>query len=125
MGAMAVVVVGLLGGCSDDRVLPGVDAGMADADSGRLEIVAPIPPMWTPCPGGFREVVLDGVLSCEPYGVGGVEPCGPGEAHFIGEPGCRTVGDPCPDTRFPDEAMLAPDRAHIYVDRWAEGAGDG
>ncbi len=83
-----------------------------------------VPPVaLTPCPEGWREVTGNAVSECDPYSVAGVSACGPGEAHFPGEPECRPIGDECPAgdyaTTLPTEGRV------IHVKADAAPGGDG
>jgi hypothetical protein len=86
-----------------------------------LDVEAPV--TLTPCRPGWREVEVDGQVECDAYPEGGPEECGAGEAHFVGEPGCRPVGDPCPTGRFADAVSAG--EASVYVDGSAAPGGDG
>lgn len=95
--------------------------------AGQPPIDPPAAPVLTPCAPGWREVAPDGpdaVATCDPYPESGVEECGYGEAHFPGEPGCRSIGAPCPAAgAFADG--LSDDGSVIFVDEAASVAGDG
>jgi len=80
------------------------------------------PPQLTPCPAGWREVVDEGLSRCEPFPGTGIAECPVGEAHFVGDPGCMTVGDPCPAGAFAEG--LPSGGGVIYVSEGATG-GDG
>jgi len=129
-----IVLAALLTACGGDDVGP-ADGAVLDAESdGGLDVpnVAPpdipwlddgVPPlMFTPCPEGWREVTEAGVTTCDPYPEGGPSECAFGEAHFVGEPGCRPVGDPCPAGDWPAE--LPSDDSVVFVQAGASG-GDG
>jgi len=125
----------LIIGCGDDGMttpdgnMP-VDGSVADGSGVTPpdipwldEGIPPIaPPVLTPCPDGWREVVDGDVTTCDPYPEGGAATCPPGQAHFAGEPACRVVGDPCPAGDFADG--LPTDGSVIYVLAGATG-GDG
>src|SRR5262245_41713325 len=68
------------------------DAG--DVDAGAIAMpappAAPAPPVFTPCPAGWREVPGD-VTTCDPYPAGGALDCPVGEAHFPGEAACSPI----------------------------------
>jgi len=123
-----VMVAGLLA-CGDD-VSGGdaaTDAPMADAGLAAppmipwLEDGAPpiTPPMFTPCPSGWREVTDDDGTYCLPFPSDVPETCPPGQAHFAGESGCTPVGDPCPAGEWPED--LPTDGSVIYVREGAMG----
>lgn len=104
----------------------GVDATMG-ADAGTPVdnpwLAVGVPPIaLAPCPDGWREVPGD-VATCEPYPVSGRASCAPGEAHFLGEPGCRPVGASCPTGGFSD--ALPTDGSVVFVDDDAAPGGDG
>lgn len=85
--------------------------------------VPPIaPPALTPCPDGWRVVEAAGTSVCEPWPAAGAARCVGGQAHFPGEPGCRTIGSACPAGDFP--VGLPTDRPVLYVRPGATG-GDG
>ena len=109
---LACVAIGCSGGRGDRP--PDTDAGTTDAGV-ETDIAAPAAPVLTPCPDGWRELLLDdtGVTACDPWPETGPVDCGPGEAHFPGTPGCATVGPPCPAGDFPEH--LPPERAAIFV----------
>ena len=112
-GAAAWLLVACSGGRGDR---PLADGGTIDRDAGvATDIAAPMPPVLTPCPDGWREVTLDGteLVACDPWPEGGPVDCGPGEAHFPGEPGCATVGPACPAGDFID--ALPDGRTGIFV----------
>ncbi|RLB54190.1 MAG: hypothetical protein DRJ42_09800 [Deltaproteobacteria bacterium] len=138
------LLVSLLAGlaCGDDADVPDAsDAGPGDdALDGALAVgsfvVAPpdipwlaegLPPIapvaLTPCPDGWREVTGGDAVECDPYPEGGAEDCGPGEAHFPGEPGCRPVGAACPAGDYP--ATLPGTGPIVYVNASAATGGDG
>jgi len=81
------------------------------------------PPALTPCPPGWHEVTVAATTECHPYGSAGPETCPAGEAHFPGEPGCRTVGDVCPSGDWP--TGLPTDGVLIHVKADAAAGGDG
>ncbi len=142
-GSIALLVSLLAGlACGDDADVPDAsDAGLGD---GALDgapavgsfVVAPpdipwlaegLPPIapvaLTPCPDGWREVTGGEVVECDPYPEGGAEDCGPGQAHFPGEPGCRPVGAACPAGDYP--ATLPGTGPTVYVNASAATGGDG
>ncbi len=83
-----------------------------------------IPPIaLTPCPEGWREVTGRDVTECDPYPEGGPEACGAGEAHFPGEPGCRSIGEACPAGDY--AATLPTSGTVIYVKATAGAGGAG
>lgn len=119
-GALTAALWVLCAACGDDASSSPVDAGTVDtgagvdggtgAPDGGGSIVLPPPPVppaapalpqIPPCPDGWREVTVDvpavgAVAACDPWPEGGRQTCAAGEAHFLGEPGCRTVGPECP-----------------------------
>jgi hypothetical protein len=110
-----LVAVVALFACGGDPVTSG-DAGIVPAAL----------PTLTPCPPGWREAPLDAspeLVRCEPWPESGRAECGLDAAHFAGEPGCRTIGDPCPADGIP--AGLPPDASVIFVRAGAAAGGDG
>jgi hypothetical protein len=85
----------------------------------------PAPPVFTPCPDGWREVEDPdtGIVTCDPWPGGGPEECGPDEAHFPGEPGCTRIGSACPTGDWADD--LPTDREILYVRAGEPDGGDG
>lgn len=71
-----------------------LDLVWAGADGSGAPPIAP--PQMTPCPEGWREVEIAGVVTCDPWPTTGREDCEVGEAHFPGTPGCAPIGDACP-----------------------------
>jgi len=124
----------MVAACGDDVTTPPLDAGAPDASpDATVPIAAPpnipwlesgVPPLeLTPCPEGWREVTDElGVTTCDPYPDAGPSDCPFGEAHFVGEPGCRPIGDPCPAGDWADE--LPSDDTVVFVRAGATG-GDG
>ena len=83
----------------------------------------PSPPVLTPCPEGWREVMnAAGIVECDPWPESGHADCADDEAHFVGEPSCTRIGPPCPEDGFPEG--LPSDRTIVYV-REGATAGDG
>jgi len=118
--------------CGDDPVTPADTSPPADAGPDTSTPIVdwltmggpPIAsPVLTPCHDGWREVERDGVATCDPYPEMGIASCGPGEAHFPGEPGCVVVGDACPTGAFAEG--LPTDGTVTYVDAAASPGGDG
>ena len=108
--------------CGDDDT---TDAGPVDArpaeDTGVAGLVAaPMLPVLTPCPEGWREVAEGDVPTCDPWPPEGPLDCGPGQAHLPGTPGCEAIGAACPADGLP--AGLPSDAMIVYV---VEGATDG
>jgi hypothetical protein len=121
LSAVATTIF-LVVACGVDDTEGEVDAA-TDAGTDTLGIAPPETPVFTPCPEGWREVIdADGMTSCEPYPEGGAQDCPEGQAHFVGEPGCRQVGPPCPADGLP--ADLPAGRPVVYVLQGATG-GDG
>ncbi len=127
--ATLATLAALLGACGgDDASTPDtglvVDAGAADAvllppDIPWLSDGVP-PVALAPCPEGWREVDRR-VVECEPYPDDGPATCGPGEAHFPGEPGCRPLGSACPSGDYAEDL---PASGVLYVQAGPTG-GDG
>lgn len=129
-----LLVLGLVG-CGDD----GTPADTSTPVDGTVDgseaftIAAPdipwiadgIPPLsFTPCPDSYREVTdAAGISICDPYPEGGPSACSDGEAHFVGEAGCRPIGTACPASGFATD--LPTDSPVIYVDAGAASGGDG
>lgn len=98
-------------GCSDDpEPMSSADAGspdatpFPDAEPSLLDRLAapepPADPVFLPCPAGWTETKIprrDGtdLSACDPAPEG-VLTCPSDQAQFPGEPGCVTVGPPCP-----------------------------
>jgi len=128
----ALVLLTVWAGCESPDAFTDAGAdGAVDGGMARTLTIAPpeipwldegVPPIGlTPCPEGWREVVHGDVVECDPYPSGGPSSCAIGEAHFPGEPGCRSVGDPCPAGTFAEGLS----GTVIYVDASAEPGGDG
>ncbi|MEM9193077.1 MAG: right-handed parallel beta-helix repeat-containing protein [Myxococcota bacterium] len=84
----------------------------------------PMTPSERTCPAGWQTVQSDtGVIVCDPWPEGTAQDCTGPSAHFPGEPGCRTIGSPCPPGTFPEG--LPTDRPIVYVDDDAPFGGDG
>jgi hypothetical protein len=110
-------------GPSDDAPPPdGSSDGATDAST--TVRTPPAPPDFSTCPEGFHEREVLGVTVCDPWPDTGRQTCPAWEVHLPGEPGCRPIGTPCPETgRF---ATDLPDDARIfYVDPEAPPGGDG
>lgn len=129
--AVLVVPICVANGCSDgddDADRPVADASdeeqqLADTSSA---LSTPEPPVLTPCPEGWREVEATGpndVATCDPWPATGHEDCVGDQAHFPGEPGCVTVGQPCPEGHWATD--LPTDRTVLYVEAGAAAGGDG
>ncbi len=126
--AAVAVIFSLVAGCSgpDSSADAGGDASMVEERvtppqipwlaEGEPPVAAPV---LTPCPSGWREVTVDGIVECDPYPEGGPADCADGEAHFVGEAGCRPVGDVCPSGEFAEVSGT------IYVLESAAANGDG
>jgi hypothetical protein len=122
-----IVVAAIALGCGDDGPTT-TDSTVPDADTpdASMTTVAPAaPPVLTPCPPGWREVMVPDIPGavCDPWPDGDPATCPDGEAHFPGEDGCATVGPPCPAGRFPEG--LPADRTIRYVDGSVAPGGDG
>ncbi|RLB57108.1 MAG: hypothetical protein DRJ42_01385 [Deltaproteobacteria bacterium] len=119
----------LIGACSDppSSMDAAVDAATDSAPPDSLPpiepteptpVAAPAPPELGPCRTGWRAVMGPDFMECDPWPEGGQEVCGPDEAHFPGEAGCRRIGDACPVDGVPRD--LPPDAIHVRA-----GATDG
>jgi hypothetical protein len=135
------VVFGTLAGCANDEDPPSpADAGVPDtgadhADAGptlldRLEPpLPPADPALTPCPEGWVETELtrrDGTVFtvCDPQPASPAT-CPSDQALFPGEPGCVTVGPPCPQGDWAEELPEpGPDLKLLFVKPGAAN-GDG
>jgi len=120
--------------CGGDDAPPDTGGGEGGADAGPPiappeipwldEGTPPIaPPNLVPCAEGWRELVEDDVTLCDPRPASGAADCDPGEAHFVGEPTCRSVSAACPAGDFADG--LPTDGSVIYVLAGAAAGGDG
>jgi hypothetical protein len=120
---LACALLPVIAACGDRPAgpTPDVDAG---TDAGSL-VAAPLPPVLTPCPAGWREVTdASGSVTCDPWPATGYRTdCAWDEAHFAGTPGCARVGTDCPADDWPAE--LPTDRVIVYVDDSATPGGDG
>ncbi len=134
---VVVIALAALAGlvaCTDDVIVG--DGGPDSAADSSTDAGVPVTPpdipwlatgappiMLAPCPDGWREVEGRVVPECDPYPEGGPEACDEGEAHFVGEPGCRPIGDACPPgdyaTSLPDSGLV------LYVKTGAPAGGDG
>jgi hypothetical protein len=112
-------------GGSDDAATDAPDVDDGIEIEGPTPPEPPAPPVFTPCPDGWREVEDPdtGVVTCDPWPEGGPEECGPDEAHFPGEPGCVRIGTACPTGDWADD--LPTDRTILYVRAGEPGGGDG
>jgi len=130
LGLLSLIAV-MAAGCGDDGT-PGMDAGedaTADAVSpdsgGPTTPRPPAPPLFTPCPAGWREIpgAEPGEPTvCDPWPEGGPPDCSEGEAPRPGQASCVHVGDACPPGGFPVD--LPSDAVVTYVREGATG-GDG
>ncbi|RLB56646.1 MAG: hypothetical protein DRJ42_02770 [Deltaproteobacteria bacterium] len=131
--SMVVAVFALVAFACGDDVDVVTDSGSTDTGTDGGGTGTPIDIPWlaagappvglTPCPDGWREVTGAYVTECDPYPEAGPEACGPGEAHFPGEPGCRAVGAACPSG---DYATVLPSTGEIiYVKAGADPGGEG
>lgn len=59
--------------------------------------MSPEPPRFEPCPSGWTTRPLEEVIVCDPPER---LPCPPGRFQRIGDAGCTTIGEPCPDGPF-------------------------
>jgi hypothetical protein len=118
--SVLTMIGGLLGGCGGD---PGAipDSGVSP-DAGTP---APLPPLLTPCPTGWREVAdAHGQVTCDPFPETGYRTdCAFDEAHFPGTPTCARIGTACATDGWPSDLPL--DRPIVYVDDDATPGGDG
>ena len=101
-----------------DGPVPIDDAG-TDAGAPSTAILEPAPPVLTPCPAGWSEVTVGGVVVCDPT-PGGVADCEDGEARFPGSAACEPVGHACPAGEFADDL---PSTAVLHVRPGASGDG--
>ncbi|MBW2262790.1 MAG: right-handed parallel beta-helix repeat-containing protein [Deltaproteobacteria bacterium] len=85
----------------------------------------PEPVSLGPCPIGWRDATGEGTDpdTCEPWPVTGPEDCGPGEAHFPGDPGCTRLGPACPSVDWADDLPTGGDI--VYVRAGEAPGGDG
>jgi len=113
-----LLVPGLTWACGDDA--GPVDAAV-DAAVDSTVVSMPDPPIFTPCPPGWLEVVDgDGLTICEPWAAPPPATCGADEGVFVGEEGCVRVGSACPSSDFPEDL---PAGARVYYVRAGEPAG--
>jgi len=124
--ALALISILALGACTDGEPVVPTDAGADTVESdGRTPFIptppaAVAPPILTPCPEGWREIVGPDFAECDPWPAAGRASCGADEAHFPGEPTCRRIGPACPADGVPTD--LPPDAIHV---REGATAGDG
>jgi hypothetical protein len=111
----------MLTACGGGTSTPAPDAGV---DAGPT-VAPPLPPVFTPCPAGWRETTdASGLVTCDPWPATGYRTdCAWDEAHFGGAPGCTRVGTACSADGWP--ADLPADRVIVYVDDGAAAGGDG
>lgn len=124
MRVIAIAAMCFAVGCGDTGAVASEDGGTADGtvDSGdAITIVPPaaVAPPNIVCPEGWSDPG-DGT-PCEPWPETGPEPCGAGQAHLPGSPGCQPIGDPCPAGEWPEG--LPTDVAIVYVRAGATGTG--
>jgi len=107
---------------ADIEVVDGDTDAAHDGDFVIAEPEPPAPPVFTPCPEGWREVIDEesGLVTCDPWPEGGPHECGDDEAHFPGEPMCSRIGTACPEGDWAED--LPTDVEVLYV---LAGAGDG
>ncbi|MBN8613343.1 MAG: hypothetical protein J0L92_22305 [Deltaproteobacteria bacterium] len=86
-----------------------------DAGSDAPRSITPVPPtppsppalpVLTPCPSGWREVAVEEVTTCEPFGDEVLPSCGPDEIFVHGRAAgsaCE-LASPCPSGAWPDDA---------------------
>lgn len=82
----------LLVACGGDPAASdaGRDAGARDAAA--YSPIPPASPAMTPCPPGWRDIDVAGVVACDPWpATGRRDDCGPDEAHFPGTDGCARI----------------------------------
>ena len=116
-------------GCVSEPIATGPDAGSPPPDAGAVSMAQlatpPAPaglPVLTPCASGWREVTEDRLTVCEPWPATGWTACGPGEAHFPGNPGCTSVGPPCGAGDWTDDL---PATGVVFVRPGGSAAADG
>src|SRR5687767_7702175 len=119
--AILAIVMGLSACGGGSAASP--DAGLPDAEI-MITIAAPAPPVFTPCPAGWREVEGGDVTVCDPWpATGRVSTCAADEAHFPGEPGCARIGTACPAGDWPEG--LPAGASILHVRPGAPAGGDG
>lgn len=105
-----------------DDGTPAIAAPQIDwLDRGAPDVAAPTPT----CPSGWRPIPTSDVTAsyCDPWPAAGRASCGPGLAHFPGEPDCAPVGRTCPAG---DEPVDLPAGVPIlHVSATAAAGGDG
>ncbi len=119
----ALLAIAFLAACDEDPPDPTADASADAAPPPRIELelpAEPAPPVFTPCPDGWSERVIDDLVVCEPY-PDGRRDCDVGEVHLPGEPGCARIGSACPADGFPASLPEAPDVR--FVRAGARGTG--
>ncbi len=134
MWTLLLGLVMAVGACGEPDT--DVDGGIVDASGPDAAHIPPpeipwlaegtppvIPPILTPCPEGWAEVIVGDVVECEPYPAGRHDACPAGEAHFLGEPACRPIGTDCPVGDF--AAELPASGSVVYVAASAPPGGDG
>jgi hypothetical protein len=124
-GAALVVAIALVCACESDGESSGDSAEDALGESGAA-LTEPDPPVLTPCPPGWREVEPLGPnepATCDAWPEAGPQTCPDGEAHFVGEPGCAPIGEPCGDGEW--ATNLPVDRPVVYVRAAADPGGRG
>jgi hypothetical protein len=122
-----LAVPAVLAACEDEPTDQADGDADSDADSD-LEIAPPAPPappVFTPCPLGWREVTdpESDLVTCDPWPEGGPHECAEDEAHFPGEPGCSRIGTACPVGDWAED--LPADREVLYVRAGAPAGGTG
>ncbi len=118
-------LLALLVACSSDDPARPDEAPDASLDDAEPSIVIeaptpPAPPVFTPCPEGWRERAIDDLVACEPYPEGRQD-CSDIEIHVPGTTGCVRVGHECPAGGFPATIPTAADVR--YVRAGAAGTG--
>lgn len=132
---VAVLFTAYCGACSSTEETPdsgenttdtGSDDGLGELGDASAALRIPDPPVFTPCPEGWREVeseVDEDFITCDPWPESGRQDCAVGQAHFLGETACRTIGQPCPNGDWADD--LPTDQTIVYVHALAAVEGTG
>ncbi len=112
------------GGATDSGDVGDAGTGVAPPEIPWLDDGAPpiAAPVLGPCADGWREVVVAGVTTCDPFPEAGAATCADGQAHFPGETACRSVGTDCPAGDF---AAGLPTAGVVYVRAGSAAGGDG
>jgi len=119
-------IVFLVAACGGDDGSADADAspdtGVVVPDAGPPAVAEPAPPVFTPCPTGWRvESGSDGIEICEPFAGDSPADCAPYDVDLPGAGGCARL-DTCPAGDFAED--LPTDGRVIYV-RPGPPGGDG